>query len=102
MHDPNFPKEDFNEVWRSALENALPEESSPYVNGGTVDKIMKVQTELIRLNQKSAEDGARDATKLINQAIVELLRMDPEMKERYMADIARGARPAWDRPEDAP
>ncbi|MBX7257122.1 MAG: extracellular solute-binding protein [Candidatus Hydrogenedentes bacterium] len=102
LHDPRYPQEDYNQVWRDSLENAVPEENSPYVNGGTVDKILKIQTELIRLDQKSAEAGVRDATKLINEAIVDLLRMDPVIKEQYMEAVSNGARPAWDRPEDAP
>lgn len=102
LHDPEFPKEDYNAVWRAALENAMPMEVSPYVNGQTVDRILVVQTDLVRANLKSGADAARDAAKKINRAIIEQLKLDPELKKRYYQAIANGAAPAWDDESQAP
>jgi multiple sugar transport system substrate-binding protein len=102
LHNPEHPEEDYNAVWRSALENAIPMEVSPYVNGQTVDRILLKQSDLLRENLKTGSEAMRDATRAINEAIIEQVKADPVLKERYDADLANGAAPAWDRPEDAP
>jgi multiple sugar transport system substrate-binding protein len=71
LHDPEFPKEDYNDVWRAALEDAAPQEVSSYVNGQTVERILRVQTDLVRANLKSGAEAMRDAAKKINAAITE-------------------------------
>lgn len=102
LHDPAHPEEDYNAVWRTALENAVPEEVSPFVNGRRVDRIMQKQTELLRGNQKSAEAVGKTAAQEINAHIIEILKRDPELMERYKKLIEQGARPAWDDPADTP
>ena len=103
LYNPEHPEEDYNAVWRTALERANPLEVSPYVNGITVDRIlMREETDKVWANLKTAEEALRDATRIINRAIVEQLQQDPVLRERYFQDLAQGARPAWDREEDAP
>lgn len=102
LFNPEHPQEDYNVVWRTAMENATPTEVSPYVNGQTVDRILLKQSDLLRERLKSGAEAMRDAAQAINKAIVEQLRADPVLKERYDRDLAAGAQPAWDRPEDAP
>ncbi len=102
LFNPEHPEEDYNAVWRTGMEDAAPMETSPYVNGQTVDRIMLKQGDLLREGLKSGAEAMRDAAKAVNEAIVEQLRTDPSLKERYDRDLAAGARPAWDRPEDAP
>jgi len=102
LHDPDFPNEDYNEVWRAALEDAGPQEASPYVNGQTVDRILLVQTDLVRANLKSGPEAMRGAAKKINEAIIDQLRLDPVLRERYYREIANGALPARDSEADTP
>jgi len=102
LHNSDHPEEDYNAVWRTALETAEPVQVSPYVNGQTVDRILLKVSDLVWADLKSPANALRDATRDVNKAIVEQLRMDPELRERYFEDLARGARPAWDREEDAP
>jgi multiple sugar transport system substrate-binding protein len=102
LHDPDFPDEDYNEVWRAALEDAGPQEVSPYVNGQTVDRILLVQTDLVKANLKSGPEAMRGAAKKINEAIIDQLRLDPVLRERYYREIASGALPAWDNEAEAP
>ncbi len=101
-HDPRHPEEDYNVVWRTALENAEPEEVSPYVNGQYVDRVLREQTDMVRENLKSAAQAMRDVTRKINQSILENLKRDPELRARYRKAIQNGARPAWDRPDEIP
>lgn len=103
LHNPEHPEEDYNAVWRTALEQAEVTEVSPYVNGQVVSRIlMREETDKVWADLKTAEEALRDAARQINQEIVDQLRRDPELKKRYDEDLARGARPAWDREEDAP
>jgi multiple sugar transport system substrate-binding protein len=102
LHDPDHPEEDYNAVWRTALENAEPEEVSPFVNGRVVDRILIKQTEMMREKMKSAEEAMRDSAEKINEAIVETLEMDPVLRERYRVALENGAQTAWDSEEDAP
>lgn len=96
MHNPQHPEEDYNAVWRTALENADTEVFSPYVNGQVVDRIMLKQTDLLRMNLKSAQDAMLDATKRINEAIIENLARDRVLREKYYQTLKTGAAPAWE------
>lgn len=102
LHNPEHPEEDYNEVWRTALEKSVAREISPYVNGQQVERILKKQSDFIRTNVKTAEKAMRDATREINKAMIEILRIDPVLKAAYYEDLSRGAQPAWDNPEEAP
>lgn len=101
-HNPDFPHEDFHEVWRQAVEVAEPMESSIYGNGLAIEQTLLKQTNMIRFNIKTAEQALRDAAREINASIVERLKADITLHESYKAALARGAEPAWDRPEDTP
>jgi len=99
LFNPEWPKEDYNAVWRAAMERAVPEQVSPYVNGQTVERLMRVQMDLVRANVKTAEEAMRDATEKVNEEIVETLGRDPVLRAQYAEDLQRGAQPAWDGPE---
>jgi ABC-type glycerol-3-phosphate transport system substrate-binding protein len=102
LHNPEFPGEDYNEVWRTAMEESVPEQVSPYVNGQTVDRVMLRQTDMVRANIKTGRQAMVDAAREINEEIVKTLRRDPELRAEYEQALALGARAAWDKPEDAP
>ena len=102
LFNPEHPEEDYNAVWRTALENAEPEQVSPFVNGQAVGRITIKHTDLLKANLKSGAEAMRDAAKEINKAIVETLDMDPSLHDRYRAALNSGARPAWDSAQDAP
>jgi len=44
----------------------------------------------------------RDAARKINEAIIEQIRLDLELRKKYYKDLAKGAQPAWDSPEEEP
>ena len=100
--NPEHPEEDYNAVWRSAMENATPRQVSAYVNGQTVDRILAKQADLVRADLKTGAEAMADAAREVNEAIIEQIEIDPELRARYYEDVGNGARPAWDDPEDAP
>lgn len=102
LDNPGHPEEDYNAMWRAALEGAEAMEVSPFVNGQAADRIMREETDKLFGNLKSAEDAMRDAARKINAEIVDMLRRDPVLRKEYYATLAGGARSAWDRAEDAP
>ena len=93
MLNPNFPNEDFQQVFRDAQARGVPEQTSPFINTGVVEGIVGRQFELIRLNAKSPADAMASAQDELNEEIGKRLRRDPELKKRYDALIAQHARP---------
>lgn len=102
LHEPAHPDEIYNAVWRQAMEEAVAEPSSPFVNGQQVERILFRQQDMIVGGQKSAEQAMRDSVREINQAIIEQLRQDPDLKAKYVNLVRNGASPAWDNAEQAP
>ncbi len=100
--NPEHPKEDYNIVWRRSVESAVPMEVSPYVNGQAVFRILEKQKDLVKANIRTGAESMATAAKDINQVIIDVLKRDPELKERYYKAVANGAPTAWDDPEDAP
>ena len=89
LHDPDFPSEDFNAVWRDVVEYSVPDEISPFVNGNVAGRIINKQLDLVKGRQKSGEAAMKEAARLINEAIQETLERDPTLRERYDALVAK-------------
>jgi multiple sugar transport system substrate-binding protein len=83
LHDPEHPEEDYNDVWRNMMAAAQPDQVSPFVNGPAVDRIITKQLDLIKMRNKTAAQGMRDATQEINEHIQRQLQRDPTLKKRY-------------------
>jgi ABC-type glycerol-3-phosphate transport system substrate-binding protein len=89
LFNPKYPTEDFHPVFRSAMNAAKAEESSPFVDASSVETIIKTQLDLVRRDAKSAPDAMRTATDQIDAAIQIALRRDPILKQRYDQLVAR-------------
>lgn len=83
LHDPEFPAEDFNAVWRDVMKYGLPDEVSPFVNGNRATRILDKQLDLVKSDQKSASAALHTAAEQINEAIQEMLKQDPSLRMRY-------------------
>lgn len=92
LRDPDYPEEDSNEVWREVLKYSAPAEASPFVNGGTVSRIIMAQLELVKSNAKRAAAAMRTATEQVNREIRKTLERDPTLRKRY-EELRKGARP---------
>ena len=91
LHNREHRNEDFNQTWFDVMKYGEPMESSPYVDGQVVQRIMDIQMDLVRANAKTAADACRDAAKKIDDEIRKALREDPALKKRWLA--ATGAQP---------
>ena len=85
LHDPDYPYEDYNHVWRAMLQASVPEETSPFINGTVANRHIVKQLDLIKANSKDVEPALRDAAKIINDTIAENIRISPELRARYDA-----------------
>lgn len=83
LHDPAYPDEDFNAVWRDVVKYTVPEEVSPFVNPDLARRILTSQMDLVKSDQKSAADALRTAERQINQEIQKSLAIDPVLRARY-------------------
>ncbi len=83
LHDPEFPKEDFNQAWFDVMEYGEPMESSAFVDGQVVQRIMDIQMDLVRTNAKTAADACRDAAKKIDREIMKNLEDQPTLRMHW-------------------
>lgn len=89
LHDPAYPKEDFNAVWRDAMKYAVPMQMSPFIEGGVEERIFYKQLDLVKSNQKSPSEAMRTAARLINAEIQRNISKNPVLKARYMELVKR-------------
>jgi len=83
LHDPEFPHEDFNAVWRDVMPYGEPEEVSPFVNGQRVERILNKQMDLVKSNHKSPAAALQTAAREINEEIQKTLEQDPTLRMKY-------------------
>jgi ABC-type glycerol-3-phosphate transport system substrate-binding protein len=92
LHDPDFPEEDYNEVWRTALEYAEPESTSPFVNGYTVARIQSRQLDLVKNNAKTPAEAMRAVAREVNAEIARTISKDPDLRAKYEAALRGGGK----------
>lgn len=85
LHNPDFPDEDKNEVWREAMLRGKPNPPSPFINAQLADRIFNRQLDLVKNDQKPVADALKAAASEINAEIQNTLKRDPELKKRYDA-----------------
>jgi len=83
LHDPAYPEEDANEVWRDVMERSVPLQASEFVSGTMTSRIMDVQLDLVRNNRKPPAEAMRTAARQVNEEIGKTLRASPALRTRY-------------------
>jgi multiple sugar transport system substrate-binding protein len=82
-HNPDYPEEDYNEVWRRVMDAGAPEEICPFADGQAIDRIITQQMDLIKSDQKSVPEALHTAAQQINAEIQKMLAHDPTLRRRY-------------------
>ena len=85
LHNPDFPREDYNAVWRDIMQYAVAEQQSLFVNGAVANRIIEGQLDLVKNRHKTAAEAMREATRRINEEIEKTLERDPCLRKRYAA-----------------
>lgn len=83
LHNPEYPEEDFNVVWREAQRLSVPDQVSPFVNGQRAERILGKQMDLVKNDSKPVADALKTAAREINEEIQRTLKRDPELRARY-------------------
>jgi multiple sugar transport system substrate-binding protein len=83
LHNPKFPEEDQNAVWREAALHSKSDQISPFVNGQVASRLLSKQLDLVKSNQKSPAEAMRTAAEQINAEIQKTLAQDPALRKRY-------------------
>lgn len=89
LHNPKYPEEDYNAVWRDSMKYAVSDESSPFVSGQMAGKIISRQLDLVRSGVKTPEAAMKKASALINAEIQKNISEDPVLAKEY-AELTRG------------
>ena len=85
LHNPAFPDEDKNEVWRDVMAVGKPNPPSPFISSQLADRIINRQLDLVKNDQKPVADALRAAASEVNAEILKTLQRDPALKKRYDA-----------------
>ncbi len=83
LHDPAYPEEDYNAVWRDTMKYAYPPDDSPFIGGDIVNRIVDKQIDLVRNRQKSAAEAMRTATRMVDREMQKNIERDPSLRARY-------------------
>jgi multiple sugar transport system substrate-binding protein len=92
LHDPAYPAEDFNAVWRDIMAYTEADQISPFVNGNVANRILTKQMDLVKANQKSGAEAVRAAAREINAEIDRTIERDPSLRDKYQELTRRGRR----------
>ena len=98
LHNPRFPQEDQNAVWREAALHSQSDQVSPYINGQTASRIINKQLDLVKNDQKSPEEAMRAAARQINAEIAKALQQDPSLRQHYEQRVKLSINTPYSRP----
>lgn len=88
LHNPEHPEEDYNAIWRRAVERAIPAEVCPYLPGSEMAPITD-QIDLIKNDVKPVPQAMREAVKNANARILRNARIRPYLHDMYVRATGR-------------
>jgi multiple sugar transport system substrate-binding protein len=88
LHDPDYPEETDNAVWRNLLAAAEPEQVSPFMNGAVMQRVIGGQLDLVKAGSITASQAMREAARRVNLRIEENLRQSPDLRAEYDRRVA--------------
>jgi ABC-type glycerol-3-phosphate transport system substrate-binding protein len=89
LFNREYPSERFNRVWRDIAGLGVKDDTSPFVDANSAEKLIQDQLDLVQGNQKSPEQAMRDAASNIEAAMKKAIAEDPSLAERYRAATRR-------------
>ena len=84
LHDPEFPQEDSNDVWRDVMKYGVPTEISPFINAQESSRIIQQQIDLIKGDEKPTDLALRDAALQVNAVIKVNVQKDAALRAQYL------------------
>jgi multiple sugar transport system substrate-binding protein len=83
LHNPQFPQEDFNQVFRDEMRHGRIQEVSPFVNPFVAQRIYQRYLDLMRNKELEAPEAMKLAAAEINKAIQDYVPKFPELQLQY-------------------
>lgn len=83
LHNPQYPAEDYNKVFRDEMDCARIREVSRFVNPFVADRIFTRYLDLMRNKELQPADAMSKCAAEINEAIAEHLAKMPDLKAEY-------------------
>jgi len=89
LHNPDYPQEDFNDIFTQALQRGVVGEVSPLINPLAAWKLADDQVQLMLTAGKSPADACMHAARQVNRRIYHNLRKYDKFRKRYEAITGR-------------
>ncbi len=84
LHNPKYPEEDYNEVWRDIMNYTRTEEVSIFVKPEIANNRFLKQLDLMMAGQKTAQEAMTRAAAQVNKEIQRTLEIEPALKAQYI------------------
>jgi multiple sugar transport system substrate-binding protein len=91
LRNPAHPEETDNQVWRELLEQAEPQEFSPFVDGAIEDRLIRTQLGLIKNGHKMVPDAVAAMAAGIRAEIHKTIQRDAKLRAQYERLTGRAA-----------
>jgi len=88
MKNPQYPQEDYNDVFRQEMKCARSIEVSPFVNPFVADRIYRRYIDLMRNQSMTPVEAMQGAAREINAAIADYVRKTPGLQAQYDKAVA--------------
>jgi len=83
LHNPEYPKETYNDVWWQSANHAIADRVSLFVDANEAGRLIQKQFDLVQADLKTPAQAMKDATRDVNEEIQKTLQLDPQLAERY-------------------
>ena len=83
LHNPKYPDEDFNDVFRSEMKCAKSVELSKFVNPYVANRVFQRHVDLMRNEQETPEEAMKGAATEIEKEMQDFMSKRPELKLEY-------------------
>jgi multiple sugar transport system substrate-binding protein len=83
LHNPEYPNEDYNAIWREVVRKARVDELNPFLRGSELTPIT-TQLDLIKGDLKDVDRALDDAARAANERIKRNARIKPNLRQLYI------------------
>jgi multiple sugar transport system substrate-binding protein len=83
LHNPKYPDEDFNRIFRDELKYGRSAELSKFVNPYVADRIFQRHLDLMRNEKETPEEAMKAAAAEIDKEMVDYVAKFPALKAEY-------------------
>jgi multiple sugar transport system substrate-binding protein len=83
LHDPAYPQEDYNGVWREMQKAATAEQVSPFMNGSVLQRVMLQQLDQVKSGDKTPRAAMEAAAREVNDIIADNVKRVPALRAQY-------------------